>query len=302
MTTKKIIAGLIFTVFFAGQIFGQNVGISESSTFTPNTSAMLHVESTNKGLLIPRVQLDDVTTTAPVTSPANGLMVFNATGSEMHGFYYWDGTANRWRALNHFKESGNGLIYNKGNTQIGINQVDTAFFVNGGVETTTTHGKNIVLRAGTTNSTANINGGNIILVPGKGSGSSGTDGKVEVNGELVTNAGFFQYRGEATAYDFANDLTMDNTWHEFSLDGIVPEGTKAIYVHMHYQTNALGATFDFSKSETTYTKIHINHSNTDWNSEQFIIPVSENNSIFYSINNSCSCITTLRGIIIGWWK
>ena len=45
------------------------------------------------GLLIPRIDLDDASTATPVTSPAEGLIVYNETGTETHGFYYWNGTA-----------------------------------------------------------------------------------------------------------------------------------------------------------------------------------------------------------------
>ncbi len=49
--------------------------------------------STERGLLIPRVDLDDATTASPVTAPvAEGLLIYNETGTEPHGFYYWDGS------------------------------------------------------------------------------------------------------------------------------------------------------------------------------------------------------------------
>jgi hypothetical protein len=53
---------------------------------TPDASAQLHVESSNKGLLIPRV-----TSTANVTSPAKGLIVYQTSGTE--GFFYNSGTS-----------------------------------------------------------------------------------------------------------------------------------------------------------------------------------------------------------------
>jgi len=65
-----------------------NVGIG---TNTPDASAELDVKASDKGLLIPRVKLDDASTAAPITSPAEGLLIYNETGSEAHGFWYWDG-------------------------------------------------------------------------------------------------------------------------------------------------------------------------------------------------------------------
>jgi trimeric autotransporter adhesin len=53
---------------------------------TPDASAQLHVESTSKGVLVPRVA-----STANVTNPAKGLLVYQTGGTE--GFYYNSGTA-----------------------------------------------------------------------------------------------------------------------------------------------------------------------------------------------------------------
>ncbi len=62
----------------------------------PASGSMLDINSSNKGLLIPRVDLDDASTEAPVTSPATGLLIYNSGGDEPDGFYYWDG---KWIAL-----------------------------------------------------------------------------------------------------------------------------------------------------------------------------------------------------------
>lgn len=77
--------------------YGQNVGVNETGA-TADNSAMLDVQSTDKGLLIPRVSLIARNNTAPVTSPATSLMVYNTStsGSGANvvtpGFYYWNGT------------------------------------------------------------------------------------------------------------------------------------------------------------------------------------------------------------------
>jgi len=69
----------------------QNVGINGDGSY-PDGSAMLDVKATDKGILIPRVQLDDASTASPVTSPVEGLMIYNLTGTEEKGFYFWNGT------------------------------------------------------------------------------------------------------------------------------------------------------------------------------------------------------------------
>jgi Head domain of trimeric autotransporter adhesin len=80
----KKIYSLFGILFFAGNVFAQNVGIG---TTTPNASALLELQSTNKGLLLPRV-----TDTNAVPSPAKGLLIFaNATNSA----WFYDGA--KWQ-------------------------------------------------------------------------------------------------------------------------------------------------------------------------------------------------------------
>jgi hypothetical protein len=94
MNMKKITlfaAGL----FLVSCLFAQNVGIG---TTTPNTSAMLEIAANNKGVLLPRVALTDVTDISTIPSPLRSLLVYNTVtaGSGnlavQPGFYYWTGT------------------------------------------------------------------------------------------------------------------------------------------------------------------------------------------------------------------
>ncbi|GAB3570531.1 hypothetical protein GCM10027578_26880 [Spirosoma luteolum] len=55
-------------------------------TTTPDASAQLEIKAANKGLLIPRVN-----STSDVSSPANGLLVYQTGGTS--GFYYNNGSA-----------------------------------------------------------------------------------------------------------------------------------------------------------------------------------------------------------------
>ncbi len=69
----------------------------------PDASAQLDVSSSDKGLLIPRVSLNNVadTTLDGTHKAATGLMIYNTnaslTGGDGTGFYYFDG--NRWIKL-----------------------------------------------------------------------------------------------------------------------------------------------------------------------------------------------------------
>lgn len=76
----------------------QNVGVG---TITPDASARLEVNAPDKGILIPRVSITNVSTAAPITSPATGLLVFNTNASVIGGsgvgFYHWDGV--QWQSI-----------------------------------------------------------------------------------------------------------------------------------------------------------------------------------------------------------
>ncbi len=87
---KKVIL-VLFTYFTITELaFSQeNVGIGTTS---PDPSAVLDITASDKGVLIPRVTLNDHTTPDPINNPAEGLLIYNYNGSEPHGFWYWDGS------------------------------------------------------------------------------------------------------------------------------------------------------------------------------------------------------------------
>ncbi len=87
--TLAAIVSLLFSITVTAQ---QNAGIG---TNTPNASAMLDITSANKGLLIPRVNLNSLTDAATIASPANALMIFNTNTALPGGagFYFNSGTA-----------------------------------------------------------------------------------------------------------------------------------------------------------------------------------------------------------------
>ncbi len=91
---KKLLI-LMFVLLSGTQIYAQNNGvlISTNSSATPDASAILEVKSTSQGMLIPRVDISDLSTAAPVTSPATSLLVYNTNTTTGPGFFYWDGSA-----------------------------------------------------------------------------------------------------------------------------------------------------------------------------------------------------------------
>lgn len=66
---------------------------------TVNSSAVLEVsESTNKGVLLPRVDIIDIlNNTTPISNPTEGMVVYNKGNSISPGMYIWKN--NRWNQI-----------------------------------------------------------------------------------------------------------------------------------------------------------------------------------------------------------
>jgi uncharacterized protein (TIGR02145 family) len=97
----KLVIIISSMVLMSVQMYGQNVGIG-ANTFTPDNSALLELQSTNSGLLLPRM------TTAQrdaISNPAQSLLIFNTT-SECFETYI----NNRWRQI--WCNCGTTVIYN----------------------------------------------------------------------------------------------------------------------------------------------------------------------------------------------
>jgi len=87
---KELVIIISSMVIMSAQMNGQNVGIG-ANTFTPDNSALLELQSTNSGLLLPRM------TTAQrdaISNPAQSLLIFNTTIKCYEG--YVDG---QWRSI-----------------------------------------------------------------------------------------------------------------------------------------------------------------------------------------------------------
>lgn len=90
---QRLLPGIIFLMAICST--NAQVGIL---TLNPHASSALEIFSINKGLLIPRISLTvDLSNPNPVSSPANGLLVFNTGASQSIGFYYWNGS--KWVLL-----------------------------------------------------------------------------------------------------------------------------------------------------------------------------------------------------------
>jgi len=88
---KKLMLVSAALLLFSLYAFTQSVGINQSGA-APDASAMLDVNSTSKGFLIPRMTR---TQRSAITSPAEGLMIYQT--SSPSGFYIYNGT--NWEAI-----------------------------------------------------------------------------------------------------------------------------------------------------------------------------------------------------------
>lgn len=80
-----------------------NVGIGG----TPNTSAILDLQASDKALLVPRVALTGSNDVSTVPSPTNGMLVYATSDAQLNtsnevkkdNFYYFNETANKWSLM-----------------------------------------------------------------------------------------------------------------------------------------------------------------------------------------------------------
>jgi hypothetical protein len=100
-TRKSWLIGVLFTAFY-GNLVAQNGVLIDYVGTTRDASAVLDVRSTSQGFLAPRVALTATNAAGPISSPANGLMVYNtATAGSIPnnvtpGYYYWEGSWKRF--------------------------------------------------------------------------------------------------------------------------------------------------------------------------------------------------------------
>lgn len=96
---RKLLSPIIFclaAMLLIGVSTTAQVGIG---TVSPDPGSLLDIESTDKGLLIPRVSIANLNTIAPITGGATeSLLVYNTNISTGKGYYYWDGS--QWVSLN----------------------------------------------------------------------------------------------------------------------------------------------------------------------------------------------------------
>ena len=111
-------------------VIAQNIAINEDGS-TPDSSAIVDISSTSKGLLIPRVTLVQKNA---IAGPATGLIVYQTDSTK--GFYYYNGTS--WgllmdRASTPWVISGNNVYDTAGYVGIGTKNPGALLDINGDI-------------------------------------------------------------------------------------------------------------------------------------------------------------------------
>ncbi|HQH18495.1 MAG TPA: hypothetical protein PKZ43_02990 [Bacteroidales bacterium] len=83
---------VLILIFYSAFLHAQ-VKITDGAVLTMDNNSLLELESTNKGLLIPRISINDLNNASPLTAPIpEGMMVYSNGGTVNNGFYYWTGS------------------------------------------------------------------------------------------------------------------------------------------------------------------------------------------------------------------
>ncbi len=119
MKTTLLQKIMMILLVFSLTISKAQVGINTTS---PAGGSILDVTGADKGVLVPRVNIADLNTIAPVTGgTTESLLVYNTNTTTGKGFYYWDST--RWVPIGTDNDDWN-ILGNTG-TNEGTNFIGT---------------------------------------------------------------------------------------------------------------------------------------------------------------------------------
>lgn len=145
---KHIIAAIALTLGLSNlanaQVTSQKIG-TNPTTITP--SAVLDIESANKGVLFPRVALTATTDATTITSPAEGLTIYNtatvgtAPNNVTPGYYYWNGT--KWTKVATDSESSK-WTYDVTNSRVNLTNLANGTTARTGPTNFGVHNNNIL--------------------------------------------------------------------------------------------------------------------------------------------------------------
>lgn len=244
---KKII--VLLSILISTISGFSQVGINSDGS-NPDNSSMLDIKSTSKGVLIPRMTQ---TERSSITSPANGLLVYQTNGTI--GFYFYDGSS--WVRLANSSEtvytSGTGIsVSNNTITNTSPDQVVT--LTSGGATSVTGTYPNFTI-----SSTDNNSGGTVTSV------SAGTG----LNGGTITSTGTISMPNVGTSgtYGSATQVPVLTTDAQGRITGVVnttisnvaPSAGSTNYIQ-NGTTQQTSSNFNVSGNGTLGGDININGS------------------------------------------
>lgn len=247
-TMKNLIFSLI-SLIFSFNCTSQGVAINSDGS-NPNSSAILDVKSTTKGILIPRMTQ---TQRNAIDTPTSGLMVYQTDATL--GFYFYDGSS--WVRL----ASGTEAAYTAG----------TGIGVSGNVITNTSPDQTVTLTGGgstsvtgtypnfTINSTDNNSGGTVTSLTA-GTGLSG--GTITSSGTIsMPNTGTAGTYGSVTETPV---FTTDNQGRITSVTNTIISGVAPSAGSTNYIQNGTSAqtssNYNISGNGTLGGDINVNGS------------------------------------------
>jgi len=84
---------LLYLTIISLNVFSQNVGINATGV-QPDASAGLDINFTDKGLLIPRVNITNLSNSpAIISAPATSLLIYNTNTTTGPGYFFWNGSS-----------------------------------------------------------------------------------------------------------------------------------------------------------------------------------------------------------------
>lgn len=126
-----LILSFFFTILSSAQTSSVGIG-----TTNPDANAILEVQSSNKGFLLPRLELLSTALPAPMSAHVEGLTVYNTAtaGDVTPGYYYntgakWirlaDANTSAWKSVSNSQPpvDENHLIYRRGKVIIGTSAI-----------------------------------------------------------------------------------------------------------------------------------------------------------------------------------
>jgi hypothetical protein len=108
---------------FSMNLSAQGVTITENQNTNPDSSAILHLKSTDKGLLIPRMSTNQ---RLMIEKPAQGLIVFDGTENRFYFFNNgsWQFLSDQVYAIQELFLAGDSLSLSKGSNALHLNEIN----------------------------------------------------------------------------------------------------------------------------------------------------------------------------------